>query len=90
MMKAYFDELVAGIEPWRAKEVYLFWTDNPDTWEDVSSCLERRIAALARHASQVGEDTASLAERIRKRSREAAAKAGKGWEYAEEFKLLRM
>lgn len=84
------EQLVAGIEPWRPKEVYLFWTENADTWEDVSSCLERRIAALARHASQVGEDTAGLAERIRKGAREAAAKSGKGYEYAEAFKLLKM
>jgi LmbE family N-acetylglucosaminyl deacetylase len=84
------EQLVTGIDPWRAKEVYLFWTDNPDTWEDVGSSIERRIAALSRHTSQVGEDTKDLGERIRKGSREAAEKAGKGFEYAEGFKLLKM
>jgi len=84
------EQLVAGIEPWRVKEVYLFWTENADTWEDVTSSLERRIAALARHTSQVGEDTTSLAERIRKGARETAAKSRKGYHFAEAFKLLKM
>lgn len=84
------EQLVAGIEPWRAKEVYLFWSDAPDTWEDVSASIERRITALARHESQVGEDTAALAERIRKGAREAGEKSGKGFPLAEGFKVLRV
>jgi LmbE family N-acetylglucosaminyl deacetylase len=84
------EQLVAGIDPWRVKEVYLFWSDNPDVWEDVSGSIERRIAALSRHTSQVGEDTTALAERIRKGSREAGEKSGKGFPFAEGFKLLRM
>jgi LmbE family N-acetylglucosaminyl deacetylase len=26
------EQLVEGIDPWRVKEVYLFWTDAPDYW----------------------------------------------------------
>lgn len=84
------EQLVTGIEPWRTKEVLLFWTETPDTWEDVSSSIERRITALSRHTSQVGEDTKDLAERIRKGARETGEKSGKGFEYAEAFKLLKM
>jgi LmbE family N-acetylglucosaminyl deacetylase len=78
------EQLVADIEPWRVKEAYLFWTDNPDYWEDIACCMEARLAALARHLSQVGEDTSKLAERIRQRAREAGEKPG--YEYAEGFK----
>jgi LmbE family N-acetylglucosaminyl deacetylase len=77
------EQLVDGIDPWRAKEVYLFWTENADTWEDISCCIEPRIAALTRHASQIG-DVEKLAERIRQRAREVGEKAG--LETAEEFK----
>lgn len=84
------EQLVAGVEPWRAKEVYLFWTDHADYWEDVTTSIERRITALARHSSQVGEDTTKLGEHIRKGAAEAAEKSGKGWTYAEAFKLLKL
>jgi LmbE family N-acetylglucosaminyl deacetylase len=78
------EQLVGEIEPWRVREVYLFWTDQPDHWEDVETCLDRRIAALARHASQVGLDLERLEERIWKRAREAG-EAG-GYTCAEAFK----
>jgi LmbE family N-acetylglucosaminyl deacetylase len=78
------EQLVDGIDPWRVKEVYLFWTENADYWEDISCCLEARISALARHASQVGNDTAKLAERIRQRARDVGQKPG--YAAAEEFK----
>ena len=84
------EQLVAGIEPWRVKEVYLFWTDQADYWEDVGGSIERRISALALHTSQVGEDTQKLAEHIRKGAAETAQKSGKGYAYAEGFKLLKM
>jgi LmbE family N-acetylglucosaminyl deacetylase len=84
------EQLVAGIEPWRTKEIYLFWTDHADYFEDVGTSIERRITALAHHASQVGENTKELAERIRKGASETAAKSEKGYVYAEAFKLLKV
>lgn len=78
------EQLVGDAEPWRVKEVYLFWTDSADYWEDISQCIDTRISALARHASQVGLNMEKLAERIRKRTQEAGKEAG--YEYAEGFK----
>jgi LmbE family N-acetylglucosaminyl deacetylase len=78
------EQLVGDAEPWRVKEVYLFWTDSADYWEDISQCIDTRISALARHASQVGLNLEKLAERIRKRTQEAGKEAG--YEYAEGFK----
>ncbi len=80
------EQLVEGVDPWRAKEVYLFWTENADYWEDITCCLDTRIAALARHASQVGADTEKLAERIRQRARDIGQKPG--YAAAEEFKRI--
>ncbi len=82
------EQLVDGVEPWRVKEVYLFWTDSPDTWVDIGSSIARRTTALLRHASQVGKDSARHGEAIRKNAREAAKKGGVKYEYAEAFKLL--
>jgi LmbE family N-acetylglucosaminyl deacetylase len=78
------EQLIGEVEPWRVKEVYLFWTDNADYWEDITQCIETRIGALAHHASQVGLNMEKLAERIRKSAREAGEKPG--YEYAEGFK----
>src|SRR5512137_3079770 len=36
------EQLVEGVEPWRVKQAYLFWTDNPDYWEDISQHIDTR------------------------------------------------
>ncbi|OHD74643.1 MAG: hypothetical protein A2177_03060 [Spirochaetes bacterium RBG_13_68_11] len=82
------EQLVEGVEPWRIREAWLFWSENPDRWEDVGGFIGKRIAALKRHASQVG-DPKRLAEDIRKRARESAKKGKQPFEYAEAFKVLR-
>ena len=78
------EQLVQDVEPWRVKEVYLFWTGEADYWEDISTSIDARIAALARHASQVGTNVEKLSERIRQYARQAGETAG--YEYAEGFK----
>ena len=80
------EQLVEGIDPWRVREVYLFWTDHADHWEDISDVIETRLAALSRHASQVGLNFDKLAERIRERARTAGE--SDGFAAAEEFKRL--
>ncbi len=80
------EQLVESEDPWRVSEAYLFWTDDPDYWEDISCCMDTRLAALARHASQVGLDNTQLAERIRQRARDAGGKPG--YAFAEAFKRL--
>jgi LmbE family N-acetylglucosaminyl deacetylase len=81
------EQLVGDEEPWRVKEVYLFWTENADYWEDITSTIEQRVLALTHHVSQVGMDTAKLDERIRERASKVGEKPG--YAYAEEFKLLK-
>jgi LmbE family N-acetylglucosaminyl deacetylase len=83
------EQLVAGIRPWRIREAWLFWSENPDRWEDVGGCIGKRISALRRHASQVGDDPKRLAEGIRRSAREAAKRGKQSFEYAEAFKVLR-
>jgi len=85
------EQLIGDVEPWGVKEAYLFWTGNADYWEDITCCIEARIAALMCHTSQVGENNERLAERIRERSRKTGEEAREkleeeGYEYAEGFK----
>lgn len=70
--------------PWRVKEVYLFWAEAPDHWEDITETIDARIAALRCHESQVGSRLDTLDQRVR----DGAAKAGQdhGMHFAEAFK----
>jgi len=83
-----FPEQLLHREPWRVKRIYLFWTDAADHWEDVSGAIDRRIAALRQHDSQVSSRVDSLDERIRKSAAETGAEHG--FAYAEAFKLIKM
>jgi LmbE family N-acetylglucosaminyl deacetylase len=57
--RAVFDALFAARnlwmypgEPHAVEEVYFFGTDAPNHYEDISAVIDRKIAALACHASQ--------------------------------------
>lgn len=44
---------VEGLQPCDVKELYLFFTDRPNVWVDVSDTIDVKIAALREHASQL-------------------------------------
>lgn len=83
-----FSEQLGDDEPWRVKAIYLFWSDEANHWEDVSSSIDRRIEALKSHNSQVGRRLETLDERIRKSAREVGE--AHGYEYAEGFHLIKL
>ena len=53
-----------GLDKHIVRRLYLFWTEQPDTWIDVSATIDRKLAALAEHKSQI-QDPGKLDERIR-------------------------
>ncbi len=53
-----------GLAAHRVRRLYLFWSNRPDVWVDISATLERKIDALRAHASQL-RDPEGLASRIR-------------------------
>ncbi len=81
-----FPELLAeGYEPHQVKEVYITDSQQPNTYVDISATLERKIAALACHKSQleVGDGQWICTW---------AAEAGKPAElaYAESFRVMKL
>jgi len=75
----------SGLQPHRVEEVYLFGTDQRDTWVDITATFERKMAAIACHASQV----AGLRDLALKMSYCNQGYAqGHGYTYAEVFKVL--
>jgi LmbE family N-acetylglucosaminyl deacetylase len=85
----FAEQLVDGVEPWRVKEAYLFWTDNADTYVDVSGVIGKRVSSLMAHRSQVKGTRRDHETWIRKGAGEIAKKAGLAYRYAEGFKLLK-
>jgi LmbE family N-acetylglucosaminyl deacetylase len=81
------EQLLGDRAPWRVKEMYLYWAETADYWEDVSETLPRRIEALRHHASQLRDRVDTLEERVREWLRETAK--GHDMEYAEAFKRIK-
>jgi LmbE family N-acetylglucosaminyl deacetylase len=78
--------------------VYVSSTHHPDTWIDVTATIDRKIAALRAHKSQLGER--DIAPRIyewaKEDGRHAPARKGGGKgrsrkpKYAESFRIMRL
>jgi LmbE family N-acetylglucosaminyl deacetylase len=68
--------------------IYLTGTLAPDSWVDVSATIERKVAALACHRSQLGDDIELIDELVRERA--AAVGAEHRAEYAEAFRVIHL
>jgi len=80
-----FAELLKeGFEPHNVKRLYLHGPEKPDTWVDISETIDLKLAALKKHASQLGDWDPE------KMIREWAAEEGKekGMNYAEAYKVM--
>ena len=84
----YFPEhLEEGYEPHKVAELWLYGSDAPDKFIDISPTVEKKVHALKAHRSQVGT-AETLGERIRDRARNRGKEHG--LEMAEAFKVIRL
>ena len=65
----------AGLAAHVVRRLYLFWSNRPNAWVDVSSTIDRKLAALAEHASQI-RDVEALGQRIRAWAAEEGERIG--------------
>lgn len=81
----FTDLLEAGYDPHNVKRVYIHGSEKPDIRVDISGTIDKKIAALKKHVSQVGEW-----EEMEKVIRDWAAEDGReyGMEYAESYKVM--
>lgn len=81
-----FPELLAeGLEPHKVSELYLDLTLHPDTYVDISDTIDRKLAAVGCHRSQIGPDSITM---VREWAAEAGARSG--FAFAEAFRVLRL
>lgn len=80
----FADLLAEGFEPHNVKRLYLHGPEKPDTWVDITASIDLKVAALKKHASQLGEWDPE------KVIRDWAAEEGKekGMPYAEAYKVM--
>jgi LmbE family N-acetylglucosaminyl deacetylase len=84
----YFPQhLQEGLEPHKVAELWLYGSEVPDTFIDISETFDTKIHALKAHQSQVG-----TAETLEQRMRERAEELGRkhGLPMAEAFKVVKM
>jgi LmbE family N-acetylglucosaminyl deacetylase len=74
-----------GLAAHKVDRLYLFWTAEPDTFVDASGYVERKIAALMAHQSQL-RDPADVEARVRGWLAEEGARVGIA--AAEAFRLI--
>jgi LmbE family N-acetylglucosaminyl deacetylase len=87
-----FPELAAeGLATHNVKEIYISGTQSADRWVDIGDYLEKKIAALRAHASQMGDwDPADGIPERAKEVAKAARQYGHDITYAEAFKYIKM
>ncbi|MBM4406145.1 MAG: PIG-L family deacetylase [Chloroflexi bacterium] len=78
-----------GLKPHKTRFLYLWASEEPDTWVDVADTLELKIEALKRHASQISaQREAEFSQRMREMAKRSGEKAG--YEAAEGFRVIEM
>jgi LmbE family N-acetylglucosaminyl deacetylase len=76
-----------GLGPYRASELWLAGTEEPDHYVDITPYFDRKVEALRQHASQVGNRPGhEMVKRIRRWHRELGKRAG--CKYAEAFRRV--
>jgi len=73
---SYPDLLAEGLEPHKVSEIYFTGSEDVNCRVDITATFDLKLAALACHASQVGERMGQIAEWLRARCRQAGESAG--------------
>ena len=78
---------VEGLKPHKVREILLWGAPEPNHWVDISEGLDKKVAALAQHKSQIGE-LDKLRDRLAERARQVGVE--KGIPMAEAFRRITM
>ena len=79
-----------GLEPHKVRELWYWGADEPDVIVDVSTSIDKQIAALVRHESQMPGFNVGQGETIGERVKKGSAERARGYrfKYAAAFRRL--
>lgn len=83
---SYPEHLAEGLLPHRVKEIYLWGSEEPDTYIDITDTFNLKMAALSCHASQVGRYWEAIDQRVKDRAEKLGQK--EGFPLAEAFRHI--
>ena len=88
----YFPELIAeGYAPHHVRRVYLFGTDQPNAWIDITDTIDIKLEALLAHASQFRKgDPTEMTREWAKRDALANPNRESAGTYAESFRVINL
>ncbi len=91
--RSYRELLAEGLLPYRVHELYLFFTDQRNTYVDVTETIDLKAKGLQCHISQFGPQ-AEILQRIHtwaaETAKEAKEKKGLDIQYAEAFRRIKL
>ena len=80
-----------GLEPHKVTEIYLWGTEEPDTFIDISDVFEIKMKAISCHVSQFGDHSGDWDTWVKQRRERAAAMGRRqGMPLAESFRRIEM
>jgi LmbE family N-acetylglucosaminyl deacetylase len=80
---SYPEHIAEGLKPHHVREIYLWGSEDPNIYIDITETFDTKIAALTCHTSQVGSRIEGLKQRIRERSENTGK--SQGFSLAESF-----
>lgn len=81
----YLQHEVEGLKPHKVREILLWGAQQPNYWVDIGEVLDKKVAALAQHKSQIGD-----IDKLRQRMTERAKNVGADKGMAEAFRRIAM
>ncbi len=91
--RSYRELLAEGLPPYQVHELYLFHTEQDNTFIDISETIELKVKGLECHVTQFGPE-AKMLDRMREwgagTAKEAKEKKGLEMQYAEAFRRIKL
>ena len=91
--RSYRELLAEGLPPYQVHELYFFFSEQENTYIDISETIEVKAKGLQCHASQFGPE-AELLDMLKKwgegTAKEAKEKKGLDLQYAESFRRIKL
>src|SRR6266581_496956 len=91
--RSYRELLAEGLPPYQVYELYLFHTEQDNTFIDISETIELKVKGLECHVTQFGPE-AKMLDRMREwgagTAKEAKEKKGLEMQYAESFRRIKL